>query len=326
MDVDRREDVVGGADGVADLPLATDGDGRLVATRDPDPLRAFDETVTLGDVPPDVAALVRSRVDDPDEGFFGPGSATWEVSRENTLFLCGPTTILLQIAHPKVGAALADHSTLQDDYYTRLHDTFDIIDTVAFGDVTSAVRASVIVRKIHERVTGRVDDDVGPFEAGETYYANDPELMCWIAATLIDQALTGYETYVGSLSDETREAYYRESRIFYRLLGIPADTLPETLEGFYDYYERTLAEEITIGPDSDAVASGFLGQFTPEPLVRTLAAGTMPDRGREAYDLRWGSARRGLFGGFARLVRAVPKDLLPDRYRYREKYREFDRV
>jgi len=326
----RRTDILGDAESVADLPFVDPdvdpGEQTLGPPESgPDPLRSFDETVCASDIPADIAQLVRTEVDDPEAGFFGPGSATWKVSKENTLFLCGITTVLLQIAHPKIGAALDDHSSLQRDYYPRLHDTFDLIDTVSFGDAESAVRASVILRKIHERVVGDLDSDVGAFEAGESYYANDPELMLWIAATLIDQALTGYETYVGSLTDAEKSEYYREMRVFYQLLGLPTDEMPETLADFYEYYHRTLDEDIVLGPDSAAVADGFLSQF-PGPVARTLAAGTMPERARELYDLSWGRLRRGLFGGLAALTRAVPNDWLPDRYRYREKYREFDRV
>jgi uncharacterized protein (DUF2236 family) len=44
------------------------------------------------------------------EGVFGPASLTWRVNREAAIFLGAGRALLLQLAHPHVATAIADHS------------------------------------------------------------------------------------------------------------------------------------------------------------------------------------------------------------------------
>jgi Uncharacterized protein conserved in bacteria len=44
------------------------------------------------------------------EGVFGPASLTWRVDREVAVFLGAGRALLLQLAHPWVAAAIAEHS------------------------------------------------------------------------------------------------------------------------------------------------------------------------------------------------------------------------
>jgi uncharacterized protein (DUF2236 family) len=46
------------------------------------------------------------------EGVFGPASLTWRVDREAAVFLGAGRALLLQLAHPWVAAAIAEHSGL----------------------------------------------------------------------------------------------------------------------------------------------------------------------------------------------------------------------
>src|SRR5215471_14086195 len=49
------------------------------------------------------------------EGVFGPASLTWRIDREAAIFLAAGRALLLQLAHPYVAAAIAEHSrTLAD--------------------------------------------------------------------------------------------------------------------------------------------------------------------------------------------------------------------
>ena len=42
--------------------------------------------------------------------FFSPDSMIWRVDREMVLLLGGGRALLMQLAHPKVAAGVADHS------------------------------------------------------------------------------------------------------------------------------------------------------------------------------------------------------------------------
>src|ERR1700677_1693309 len=77
----------------------------------------------------------------PGNGFFGPGSITWQVNRESVVFLGAGRAALLQLAHPWVAAALAQHSNLMNDAIDRFHSTFRVIYTMLFGSGAQASEA-----------------------------------------------------------------------------------------------------------------------------------------------------------------------------------------
>lgn len=286
------------------------------------PFEAFDVSVDPSDPPPDIEALIEAEVDRPEEGFFGPGTVTWRVNRENALFLAGPSAALLQLGHPMVAAGVDDHSDFDEDPAGRFERTFEIVDNIVFGDLETAVEASMIVRKIHSWVTGELEEDVGPYEAGAEYDANRPDLLLWVQATLIDQALVAYETYVEELSATEKEEYYREAKVFGQLMGIPEETFPETLEEFYDYYERELAETVATGTRGMELKETLFDQFTLlSPLYPFFGAATMPEPCREAFDLPWSARRQRLFEGLSTVSRRLVP-YLPARVRYNEYYRE----
>ncbi len=55
-------------------------------------------------------AFVRSLAPGEREGVFGPASVIWRVDREAAIFLGAGRALLLQLAHPWVAAAIAEHS------------------------------------------------------------------------------------------------------------------------------------------------------------------------------------------------------------------------
>src|ERR671935_2647144 len=124
---------------------------------------------------------------------FGPGSLTWRVNGESVLLLGGGRALVLQVAHPKVAAGVAEFSDYREDPWGRLYRTLDTTLKIVFGDAPTSRAASESLRRVHERVRG-VDD------RGEPYRALDPELLLWVHATLIDTSLTVYERYVAPLT------------------------------------------------------------------------------------------------------------------------------
>ena len=75
------------------------------------------------------AALDQVRADaaGPVPGVFGPASVTWQIDREAVIFLGAGRALLLQLAHPWVAAAIAEHSRTLADPIGRFHRTFDIV-------------------------------------------------------------------------------------------------------------------------------------------------------------------------------------------------------
>src|SRR5829696_2548426 len=59
--------------------------------------------------------LVRAQAAGSAPGVFGPGSMLWQVDREALVFLGAGRALLLQLAHPWVATAIAEHSTALSD-------------------------------------------------------------------------------------------------------------------------------------------------------------------------------------------------------------------
>ena len=77
--------------------------------------------------------LVRADAAGPIAGIFGPASLTWRIDREAVIFLGAGRALLLQLAHPWVAAAIAEHSRTFADPIGRFHRTFDIVFAMVFG-------------------------------------------------------------------------------------------------------------------------------------------------------------------------------------------------
>lgn len=117
------------------------------------------------------------RASDPgDAGWFGPGSTTWRVHADASMFVGGIAALALQALHPLAMAGVADHSDFDRDPVGRLRRTASFVGVTAYGTSEQAARACEIVRAIHTRVTGTAPD-------GRAYEANDPDLLDWVHVT-----------------------------------------------------------------------------------------------------------------------------------------------
>ena len=101
------------------------------------------------------AGLARARAragsSDPRAGIHGPGSLTWELNREAVNFVGGGRAILLQLAHPFVAHAVAQHSNTLTDARGRFERTFAGVFAMTFGDLDQAFRAARRVHAVHSR-------------------------------------------------------------------------------------------------------------------------------------------------------------------------------
>lgn len=237
---------------------------------------------------------------DPEAGLFGPGSEMWRVSRESILFLGGGRAALLQLAHPWVATAVAHHSTGPTDLPGRFRRTFERVFAMTFGDLASAMDAARRVHALHDTVTGRLDEAVGPFREGTRYAANDEEALLWVHATLADTSVMMFEMFVSPMSAAQKEALWQESRRFAKLFGIPERALPATWLDFRNYFDRMIEGQIlSVGQRSREMARFLL---TPPnrvvtPAWRIYAAITaqfMPERLRAPLGLSWTAADRAL--------------------------------
>jgi uncharacterized protein (DUF2236 family) len=247
------------------------------------------------------------------EGLFGPETVTWRVNRESVLLLGGARALLMQVAHPAVGAALNQHSRYRQDPWGRLSNTLDVAAQIVFGDSTTAARAARRLGTVHGRVHGTIADGRS---AGAAYDATDPELLRWVWATLVDSALLIYTRYVGPLKVAHVEAYYEEQKRFLAACGAPG-AAPETFAAFNAYVDATVDEVLEVTPPARDVAEAILRpRRLPLPLrplydaLNLTTVGLLPSSLREDYGLGWGPQRERLLGASTSALRRL-MPLLP---------------
>jgi uncharacterized protein (DUF2236 family) len=248
-----------------------------------------------------------------DQGLFGPESVTWRVNREGVLLLGGGAAIILQVAHPLVGAGVAEHSNYREDPWGRLYRTLDLTTSIVFGSTEKAHAASERLRSIHTRVHGETKEDGGRFPAGTRYSANDPKLAMWVHATLVDTSLQVYTAYVGRLTLEERLRYYEEQKLLGQMFGVPLAEQPPTLGEFYEYFDAMVRTDLAV---TDALRDVVDVTMRPElpfvarPIVEAMNLATvslLPQRLRHELGLDWGANRRRLTAASRVVVRrALP--------------------
>ncbi len=224
---------------------------------------------------------------EPGGGFFGPGSVTWRVNRESAVFLGAGRAALLQLAHPWVAVALAQHSNLLHDAVGRFHSTFRVIYTMLFGTRGQATEASKQLYRLHTGIRGELP-------SGEHYEANEVAALRWVYATLVESAILAYEFALPPLTLSDREQYYAESKRMAALFGISAEALPPDWTAFL-HYAATMAESPQLYVDANALAlgksvlSGAGTRLRPPHWYRALTTYWMPAPLRAAFQLDFGT-------------------------------------
>ncbi len=217
----------------------------------------------------------------------GPGTVTWRVNREAAVLAGGGRALLLQVAHPLVAAGVAQHSSYQADPWGRLIRTLEITYAIVFGTPEESARAAERLRRRHDHVKGVSGE-------GVPYDAQDPALLLWVWATLVETALTLYARAFAPLTAAERERFYEEQKLLAHASGVPAGGCPRTYADFAAYYERMLREELRVTPAARAVADAIVHAPVPlalRPLRRAnalITAGLLPPRLGADYGFRWG--------------------------------------
>src|SRR5712691_5894330 len=179
--------------------------------------------------------------------------------------LGGGRALLMQAAHPLVATGIVARSRYRDEPWRRLARTMTALYTIVFGTREEADRAGEVVRAVHARVRGRLAKRLGPFPAGTAYSAADPELMCWVHATLVDTGLVMYERYVGRLEPAEADGFCRDMAVVAQVFGVPDGVVPRTLADFRAYMKGQLeGSQLVVSGPARAVADTVL--HPPVPL------------------------------------------------------------
>jgi uncharacterized protein (DUF2236 family) len=200
------------------------------------------------------------------------------VNAERLVMFGWSRAILLQLAHPLVAAGVAEHSSFRKGGVSaifRLHHTIRAMLALVFGDQPARQAALDGIRAIHRRVHGRLPAAVGIFPAGARYTAEDPDLVLWVHATLLESIPMVYELLVQPLSDTERDAYCAEGAALAIELGARADQVPRTWAENAAYVERmSRSGTIAVGAQARELAALVLSP----PFARLAGPATWTNR------------------------------------------------
>ena len=207
----------------------------------------------------------------------------WRVNRDRACTpLAGMRSLMIQALHPLAMAGVAQHSGWQQDPFGRLAATSGYLLTTTYGDTASALAAAAWVRKIHVHVRG-----VDP-ETGLPYSAEDPALLLWVHAAMVESIISVVQRYGRPLETSEADRYVTEMVRFAEIVGVPRDNVPATLASLRRYIESVELRQVTpaakeaIGivldpPDLDEELRDLWGE------LGHVAVGTLPEWARQMY-------------------------------------------
>jgi uncharacterized protein (DUF2236 family) len=271
--------------------------------------------------------------DDEIDGLLvGPDSLTWQFGSDVRLFLTMLYPLLLQVAHPTVGAGVRDYSDFEKRPGNRLSGTLDYLLVLQYGGRDAAAMGRRL-RELHKGFAGVKPD-------GRRYYALEPAAYAWVHATLLDAYVSAHAQFGRPMSPDQVERFYSEYLGLGRLVGVRHGDLPPDWQGFRTYFDRTVAEELEHTESVDRVLRALRHvtvTVMPQlfwkaiglPASRALyvcGAGLLSPTLRERLGIRWrardGREFRMIGAATRRLTPVMPQQLLvsgPAQLRWRRK-------
>jgi uncharacterized protein (DUF2236 family) len=230
------------------------------------------------------AAFAASIPEQPaDDGYFGPGSATWRLVGDLSGPVAGLRSLVLQALHPLAMAGVDQHSDWRADPVARYASTLKYVVTTTFGDRATADRAAAIVRKIHEHVRGI--DTV----TGKPYAAGDPDLLLWVHAAEVDSTLRAAALFGVGVTPEDADRHVAEMTAVARLIGMPDGLAPSSVAEL-DAYLESVRPELRATPAAVEAADYLLNPPGLEEGVAELwgemkdaVLGSLPDWAEDMY-------------------------------------------
>jgi uncharacterized protein (DUF2236 family) len=255
-----------------------------------------------------------------DQWVLRPGSPAWRYFGSVRNLLLGPPILVLQVAHPVVGAGVLEHSNYQHEPWRRLVRTSRSLMTVAYGDMPSAVAEVARLREQHRTIRG-VDAQ------GRRYHALNPEAYAWVHATLVRGAIDAQRMFGTGIPADQLAEYYADMREVGTLLGVRDQDLPPDLAAFDVYYDDMVRDRLEDNQAVREVLVSIRHPVRPSPLVPAVvwrpvarfvgdraylvAVGALPEVLRTRLGLSWSAAEELRLRRFARRIRWEMSVALP---------------
>ncbi|MEU4805456.1 oxygenase MpaB family protein [Actinosynnema sp. NPDC023587] len=256
----------------------------------------------------------------------GPGSATWDRLGQWRFLLVTHRTLVLQAAHPQIGAAVSKFSVYAARPWRRYLRTLQSLQTYVYGTADERRREITRLERLHRRMRG-TDAHGRPFTASDT------AARVWVHLTLFEAVLTSHRLGGDELSAEEGRRFYDEWRGLGRMFGLSETDQPATLDEFHAYFDHVVAEVLEDNPTVRDLLSGSIfrlpvpgGLPVPDLLWSPLryvvvsaavqaTSVTLPEVYRRRLRLTTAPGAGLVVSGVHHTVRTV-LDLLPKPWRY----------
>ena len=189
--------------------------------------------------------------------------------------------------------------------------------SLTFGSEAARTATIAAINDIHRRVNGTLREDVGPYARGMRYSAEDPALLLWVHATLIESVLLVHERVVSPLSVAERDEYCRDAAWVPRALGA-GEGAPLTWSALEDYMARMYASgQLIVSPQARDLADAVLAPplatlvWPAAYLNRLVTVGLLVPSIRQQYGYGWDARQQRRMDRTLRMLRAA-RQLTPD--------------
>ncbi len=228
-----------------------------------------------------------------------PQTVAWERGGDVRLLMAAGYALLLQVAHPTVGAGVSEHSQFKTDPWGRLLRTLDYVYTMIYGGPEAAGEMGLRIRAAHLHIAGTTAD-------GRRYSAMEPEAYAWVHATLAQSIVAAHARFGRPLDLAEQRELWLQWRSLGRLVGVRARDLPVTWDQFGEYFEAIVEQRLVRTPAVtdvlDALAHPALPALGALPGSRILglpaghvlelaSVGLLPARLRVRFGLGWSRSR-----------------------------------
>lgn len=252
------------------------------------------------------------------------GSLLWELVGDWRLIMVMPGSMVMQVAHPMVGAGVGEHSVFRTDPWGRLLHSLDSTLTLIYGG-EAAIAESRRLQTIHRDIRG-IDVD------GRRYSALHPEVFAWVHLILFERLVTMSRLLGPPLTDDDRARLYDEMLEFGGVLGIRPQHMPGTEPEFWPYLDKMISDRLEHHPTVDAFLDVLWHSTIPPPrwprrldrawppigrrfgtFSHFLAVGSLSPQIRDLLDLPWTDRQdrllRTMGDGIARTAPRIPERL-----------------
>jgi len=231
----------------------------------------------------------------------GPGSIMWDTLSDLAVSPFAVAVLVMQAAHPDVGAAVGEYSIYTQNPWGRLFRTGFSMMRFLYGGKhgKQSERETKDLRALHANINGKRAD-------GSYYRALAPQTFRVVPDTFLDAVLRIRATLNKPLTLDQETQLYEEYVNLCLLFGIPRQQLQSDLPAFRLYFDDLLLNTMNYNP-TVAFLLGEMMMYGPPmkyfplpeswrraiykrtlyPIIRLFTIGFIDSRFRDRHEIFW---------------------------------------